>query len=117
MKENWYAFFVCIIKNVSIDKAVVKMGVRSSNRSGKQKNPRPSKYSEDFINTALELKQQGKSYKQIGLIMGITQGQAYGVIRMYGNKKATKEPTKVSEVAMRKSTAPLYHRMEVMQIG
>ena len=32
-------------------------------------------------------------------------------------KKATKEPTKVSEVAMRKSTAPLYHRMEVMQIG
>lgn len=32
-------------------------------------------------------------------------------------KKATKEPTKVSEVAMCKNTAPLYHRMEVMQIG
>lgn len=33
------------------------------------------------------------------------------------NKKATKEPTKVSEVAMRKNSPSLYHRMEVMQIG
>lgn len=117
MKENWYAFFVCIMKNVSVDKAIVKMGLRSSNPSGKQKNPRPSKYSEDFINTALELKKQGESYKDISLIMGITQGQAAGIIRYYKIKKATKNPDQSVQSSIRKSTAPLYHRMEVMQIA
>jgi hypothetical protein len=37
--------------------------------------------------------------------------------REIDNKKATKEPTKVSKVAIRKNSTPLYHRNGGMQIA
>lgn len=37
MIENWYALFICINKEVSIDKALIFMGLNKRVR-GKQKN-------------------------------------------------------------------------------
>lgn len=82
MKENWYALFLCINKEISIDKALIKMNVVFKGHK-KQMNPRKSKYSDKDIRNVLKLKNQGKSYKDIGIILGMTRDQAAGVARMY----------------------------------
>jgi hypothetical protein len=100
-KENWYSLLICITKEkkISIDKSIVKMGLLDCIPSGKQENPRPSKYSSEIVNLALDLRQQGKSYKEIGSLIGLNRNQAYGLVRVYGNKKATRTPTKVVQAA------------------
>jgi len=98
LKENWYAFYLCIRKEMSIDKALTKMAVAFKGHC-RQMNPRPSKYSEKDVENILSLKDKGKSYKEIGEIIGMTTAQAAGVVRMY-KQKATRTPTKVVQVAL-----------------
>ena len=118
MKENWFALFLCINKEISIDKALSKMGVNKkndcSNRCG---NSTYSKYSDSEKEMIFKLKSEGKTYSEIGEMLGMTRSQAAGIIRYYKIKKATKNPDQSVQSSMRKSTAPLYHRMEVMQIA
>lgn len=88
MKENWYALVLCMCKEISVDKALIKMEVEFKD-GHKQMNPRASKYSDKFINNVLNLKNKGNSYREIGEILGITTDQAWGIARMY-KEKATR---------------------------
>ena len=98
MKENWYALVLCLCKEISVDKALIKMEVEFKG-GHKQMNPRASKYSEKDAENILSLKNKGKSYREIGEILGITTDQAWGIARMY-KQKATRTPTKVVQVAL-----------------
>lgn len=84
-KENWFALLICIIsvKKTSIDKSLMQMGLQESVVRGKQQHPRKSKYSKEDVNLLLKLKQEGKSNKEIGQIVGLNRNQVYGVIKMY----------------------------------
>lgn len=98
LKENWFALFLCINKEISIDKALIKMNAVFKGHK-KQMNPRRSKYSDKDVKNVLELKNQGKSYKEIGIILGMTRDQAAGVARMCKQKTA-RTPTKVVQAAI-----------------
>lgn len=89
MEENWLALFLWIVseEKFGIRESLIKMGIDIEKKGGKQKNPRKSKYSQEFIDEVSRLRYEGKSYKKIGKIMGITQNQVYGIIKMYGIKK------------------------------
>ncbi|NMF04537.1 helix-turn-helix domain-containing protein [Clostridium beijerinckii] len=119
MIENWYALCISILKEVSIDKALVQMNISARNNfmRGKTYERQGSKYSEEFVQQIIQMNQNGMSYAQIGEEYGLTRGQVAGAIRMYKIKKATKEPTKVSEVAMRKNSTSLYHMEGGMQVA
>ena len=97
MKENWYALVICMCKQMSIDKSLSKMAVEFKG-GHKQMNPRASKYSDKDINNVLNLKNKGKSYREIGEILGMTTDQAWGIARMY-KEKAIRTPTKVVQMA------------------
>lgn len=99
MKENWYALFICINKDISIDKALAAMGLHGASARGRQENPRKSKYSREDVKLIVKLKQEGKSTVEIGEIVGLNKNQVWGVIRMYGKKVTARTPTKVVQAA------------------
>ncbi len=99
MKENWFALLICINKEISIDKALTQMGLRGAVSRGRQEHPRQSKYSTEFVNNVFVLKCEGKSYREIGDILGLTRNQAWGIIKMYGNKITARTPSKVVQAA------------------
>lgn len=99
MKENWFALFICINKEISIDKGLTAMGLRGSGKRGRQGHPRKSKYSTEDVNLIMKLKKEGKRPKEIGELVGLNSNQVWGVIRMYGNKITARTPTKVVQAA------------------
>lgn len=102
MEENWCALFVCIVKEkqISVDTALTLAKVhRRKTIHGKQSNPRKSKYSDEFVLNVLNLKNSGKSYKEIGDMFGLTRNQAWGIIKMYNRKTTARTPSKVVQAA------------------
>lgn len=114
MKENWYALFICLYTNMSVDKALRKMNVCFKGASRPVNKNIRCKYSDEFIDKIFSLKALGKTHKQIGLIVGLTAYQVSGIVRWH-KEKAIQDPTKVSCIAMRKNSTSLYHRIEVSQ--
>lgn len=92
LRENRLALFLCIHKEISIDKALIKMGIRKHCNSAK------NKYNQSEINCIKKLKDKGKSYTEIGVMFGMTRGQVAGIIRT-NRLKATRTPTKVVQMA------------------
>lgn len=109
MIENWYALCISILTNVSSEKALAKRGIAA--------NKRPKKKVYLTEQQALNLKDVSKtvSWRELGEMFDINgealRNQVYKAI-----KKATKEPTKVSEVAIRKNSTPLYHMEGGIQV-
>lgn len=95
LKENWYALFICLISDeeVPIDKALIKMGKQEDCKISK------IKYSQSEINYINKLKDSGKSYTQIGIMLGLTRSQVAGIVRQY-RLKAARTPTKVVQAAI-----------------
>ena len=110
MKENWYALCVSILTNNSSESSLILMDIRPKNL--------PKKDLHLTEKQALNLKYLNKSmtWNEIAEEFGI-YGEALRQQVSAALKKATKEPTKVSEVAMRKNTTPLYHTNGGMQIA
>lgn len=98
LKENWYAFYLCLMKNISIDRSLIKMAVVFKQYKP-HANPKASKYSQQDITNIINLKNRGKSYKEIGIILGMTRDQVAGVARMYKQKTA-RTPAKVVQAAI-----------------
>lgn len=92
MEENWFALFLCINKEISVDKALIKMKIQKHCNSAK------NKYSASEINCISKLKDKGKSYTQIGKIFGMTRSQVAGIVRT-SKLKATRTPAKVVQMA------------------
>src|SRR5690349_232605 len=113
MKENWYALFICTQLEMSIDKALAKMNIKFKDIK-RQLSPRGSKYSEEDFEKILNLKNNGKSYREISEILGMTPGQAAGALRMY-KIKATKNPDQSVQSSIPKNSPSLYHMEGGMQ--
>lgn len=95
MAENWCALFICIVKDkeISIDRGLTLAGVHRKKTSDcKSENQKKSKYSSQFVSNVLNLRELGKSYKEIGELLGLTRDQAWGVMKMYKKKIATRTP-------------------------
>lgn len=101
MKENWFALFLCTQISISIDKALICMGFSKNNekKKGLHYNMRPSKYSEEYMQNIFRLRDEGKTYKQIGQLLGLSKCQVEGAVRM-NKKKATRTPTRVVQAAI-----------------
>lgn len=115
MIENWYALFICINKEVSVDKALICMGL-NKRVHGKQKNPRKSKYSIEFTREVVKLKDSGKSYKEVGEFFNLNKSQVEGIIRKYKQESATKNPEQSVLSSIQKQSSRLYHMKGEMQV-
>ena len=91
MKENWYALFICLNTNMSVDKALLAMKVVS-----RTKRIYKSKYSDEVIKNVFALKNSGKTVREITEIVKLTRNQVVGILQ---HKKAIQEPTKVTCIA------------------
>lgn len=118
MKENWYALFICLQTNTSVDSALRKMNVRFKGASKIINKKVRCKYSDELIRKIFELKALGNTHKQIGLMLGLTADQISGIVRVH-KEKATKNPDQSilssNHKTMRKNTTSLYHNLEVCQ--
>ncbi|WP_238899326.1 helix-turn-helix domain-containing protein [Clostridium sp. YIM B02500] len=97
MIENWYALFIAILKDVSIDKALSLMNVsarRTCMRKNHKKIIRKSKYSDEFMEQISKMKEEGMFYKDIGKVFNMTKCQVEGALRMHKNRKTTKDTGK-----------------------
>ena len=91
MKENWYALLICLKTNMSVDNALRKMNIHFKYASQVINKKTICKYSDELINRIFELKKQGYTHKQIGLMLGLTADQISGIVRVH-KEKATKNP-------------------------
>jgi hypothetical protein len=95
--ENWYALYISILNDVSIDKALQLMNISARKtymRKNHNKIIRKSKYSDEFMQQISKMKEEGMFYKDIGKVFNMTKCQIEGALRMYKNKKATEDTGK-----------------------
>ena len=95
MKENWFALFLCVKKEISVDKALIKMGIDKSCAARKHRE-----YSDNERKQIFNLKSQGKTYSEIGKMFGISRSQIAGIVRYYKIKNAARTPTKVVQATI-----------------
>ncbi|HYF75289.1 MAG TPA: hypothetical protein VD757_01770 [Candidatus Nitrosocosmicus sp.] len=70
MEENYYALMVCIIKNCSPEQAFRYLENGKKGRSGKAET-------QQLIAEIKRLKDQGKTYREIGAMYNMTAGNIY----------------------------------------
>lgn len=110
MKENWYALCVSILTENSIERALGIMNIKPDKMPKKKLHLTK----EQALN--LTFLRQTTTWNDLGKEFGIN-GEALRQQVNTALKKATKEPTKVSKVAMRKNSSSLYHTEGGMQIA
>lgn len=83
MNENWMAFYLAIVKNnISVDKALLKMGISIHSTSHMKRTKLDYKNQE--IEEMIRLKEQGVTYKELSKMFGASSGQAvYEKIKKY----------------------------------
>lgn len=96
MKENWFALFLCINREISVDKALIKLGITKECNCTTTKNMRHSDSEKEYISN---LKSQGKTYTEFGEMFGMSRSQVAGIVRYYKIKNAARTPTKVVQAA------------------
>jgi hypothetical protein len=97
LKENWFAFYLSIFKDISVDKALIKMGItKECNYAGIKK----MKHSDSEKEYIANLKSQGKTYTELGEMFNMTRSQVAGIVRYYKIKNAARTPTKVVQAAI-----------------
>ena len=77
----------------------------------KKRTVEETKLSQSDVENIVELR-KNKSLREISNMYNVSITTIFTAL-----KKATKEPSKVSEVAMRKNTTPLYHTNGGMQVA
>lgn len=92
MKENWFALYLCIKKEFSADKALIRMGVTKGSSCITKKNMKHSDSEKEHI---AKLKLKGKTYAELGEMFGMTRSQVAGIVRYYKIKMLPRTPTKV----------------------
>lgn len=84
MKENWYALFVSIVKDLSVEDSFKAMYHVVNENSKKTSTPR--KRSEQFLAEDVEKMIEFKktmSYKEVGLLFNTTDKNIYAHIKKY----------------------------------
>lgn len=79
MDENWYAFCIAILKNVTPEKAFQLY------RAGKSSRKNTSIKQEDVLNM-IKLKSQGWTYKKIGELYNLSSQAVCKRIKYYQKK-------------------------------
>lgn len=75
MNENWMALYAAIVnEKLSVDKALLKMGISIHSTSHMQRTK--LNYKNDEIEEMIRLKEQGATYKEISKMFGAPSGQA-----------------------------------------
>ena len=110
MKENWYALCISILTENSIERALGIMDIKPN------KNHKKDLHLTNQQALNLQFLRQSMSWHELAEEFGI-YGEALRQQVNKALKKATKEPSKVSEVAMRKNSPSLYHTEGGMQIA
>lgn len=84
MEENWYALFISIVKNLSVEDSFKAMYYNV--KENKNKSPTSRKRSEKFmtedVEKMIELKKT-MSYKEVGLLFNTTDENIYKHIKKY----------------------------------
>lgn len=96
MKENWFALFLCINKEISTDKSLILMGITKACKSGSRNYLKHNDAEKEKI---YKLKINGKTYSEIAKLLGMSRGQVASLIREYKIKTA-RTPTKVVQAAI-----------------
>lgn len=82
MKENWYAFLICIIrKDYNIDRS---LQVMIDGISTKVQNTSIDKAD---VKDMIQMKQQGMTHKAIGEVYGLSEEATYRRIKRYKEKR------------------------------
>lgn len=77
VKENWYAFFICIVRGVSIEVGLQMMVDEVFNKVQNKT------ITDDDVETMIKMKHKGLTYPEIGEIYGITYQAVYRRIKRY----------------------------------
>ena len=72
--DRWLAFYLAIVGNMTIDKAMAKLGHR-------YERPPKRTYTDEELDKMRLMKENGCSYHDIGAAIGISYAQAYCALR------------------------------------
>ncbi|OSA98146.1 UNVERIFIED_ORG: hypothetical protein B2H98_05505 [Clostridium botulinum] len=108
MKENWFALYLAVVGEKSLDTALGIMGIRPKREYIKNSNLK-------LDNSAVKLIEFLKlehTWEEIGEMCGVTGDYLRNKVKNY---KATKNPDQSVQSSIRKISIPLYHENGGMQ--
>lgn len=85
LKPNYYALFLAIKRKISVSKACSLMGIGTAvgTNSGNSNYANRYDIKEDEILEMIELKKEGKSYKEIAQRFMVTRGAVFTKLKRY----------------------------------